>query len=181
MNWLAENTLAIWALGAVALTLALVVYFQTGTRNSQYTVATVVLVTAALLMTESMLETPREAVARTLDEITAAVRANDVPAVLQHIAPTAAELRKEIESAMPLATIERAAIIGTPQIVVGAGDDPTTATVKCRVFVHGTLRNGGMKGGNMANCNVDMIREGDRWLVSGYTADQDWRRAVGPR
>ena len=181
MNWLAENALAIWAVGAVALTMALVVYFQTGTRNSQYAVAIVVLVTAALLATESMLESPREAVARTLDEIAAAVRANDMPAVLRYIAPTAAELRKEIETAMPLATIERAAIIGTPQIMLDPSDEPTQATVQCRVFVHGALKNGGMKGGQIAACNIVMERDGDRWLVSSYTADQDWRRATGGR
>jgi len=181
MNWLAENALVVWAIGAIALTMAVIVYFQTGSRGSQYGIVAVVLVTAALLVTESMLETPREAVARTLDEIAAEVRSNDVPGVLSYISLSAASLRKEIETAMPLATIERAAILGTPQITVGPGDDPTQATVACRVFVHGTLKGGGHKGGEMAACNVIMSREGDRWLVTSYSADKDWRRATGSR
>ncbi len=65
MNWLAENSLAIWMLGTVALTLALVIYFQTRTNRALYGVAAVVIVTAALLLTSWLIETPREAVERT--------------------------------------------------------------------------------------------------------------------
>jgi ketosteroid isomerase-like protein len=179
MNWLAENALAIWAVGAVALTMALVVYFQLGTRNSQLAVVAVVLVTAALLVVEAMIETPREAVARTVDEIAAAVRANDMPGVLSYIAPTATTLRQEIETAMPLATIERAAVLGTPQIELAPGEPPTEAFVVCRVFVQGTLKQGGMRGGQAAACTVTFARDGERWLVTDYTSDRDWRRAVG--
>jgi hypothetical protein len=177
MNWLAESALWIWAIGALALAMALVVYFQTGTRGSQLGVLVVVLVTALLLVTEAVLETPREAVARTLDEIAAAVRANDMPGVLSYVSPTAANLRQEVETAMPLVTIERAAIVGTPRIELDPAE--TRATVNCRVFVHGTQRSGGMKGGQIAACQATFVREGDRWLVTGYTADQDWRRALG--
>jgi hypothetical protein len=180
MNWLAENALAIWAIGAVALTMALIVYFQTRTSKSLLAIALVVLVTSALLVTEHVLESPREAVARTLDEVAAAVRANDVPRVLSYIDPSAVQLRQEIEQAMPQVVIERAAIIGHPLISFDVDGDPRQADVECRGFVQGTLRNG-MKGGQMADCKVNLIKQGDRWLVTDYSADKDWRNATGVR
>jgi hypothetical protein len=179
MNWLAENALVIWAIGAVALTMALVVYTQTRSQGSLLAIVLVVVVTGALLILENALESPREAVARTLDEIAVAVRTNDMPRVLSYIDPAAAQLRKEIETAMPLATIERAAIVGEPMITVGPNGDPTQARVECRAFVQGALKNSGMKGGQMANCIVTLTKQGDRWMVTEYAADQDWRRAAG--
>jgi hypothetical protein len=178
MNWLAENALAIWAIGAIALSMALVVYFQTRSPRSQLAMVLVVVVTAGLLIAEHLLESPREAVARTLDEIASAVRSNDMPLVLSYIDPAAAQLRNEIETAMPLATIEWAGIIGEPLITLDPADEPTQAHVECRVIVHGTLNRGGMKGGQMAHCIVNFTRQGDRWLVLDYAADKDWRSAV---
>jgi len=179
MNWLAENALVIWAAGAVALTMALVVYWQTRTPRAQMAIAVVVLVTAALLVAEKWIETPREAVRRTLDEIAAAVRENDMPAVLRYISPQAANLRRDVETAMPRVTIGAAGIIGTPQIGVDLTVNPAQATVEGRGFIEGTLKRDGMKVRQMAQMTVTFVRDGDRWLVTGYTADKDWRSAVG--
>jgi hypothetical protein len=178
MNWLAEDAIWIWAAGAVALTLALVVYFQTGTRNSQYGVLAVILVTAALLVTEFLIETPREAVARTLDEIAAAVRANDMPAVLGYISPTAATLRQEVETAMPEVTIDMAAIRGA-RINVYESAVPPEAQVECAVFVVGTVKRNRIRGGRQVAVRLTMVHENGRWLVKDYTADQDWRNVIG--
>jgi hypothetical protein len=181
MSWLAENALVIWALGAVALTMAFIVYFHSRSPESQVAVLLVVIITGALLVTEHLLESPREAVARTLDEIAAAVRQNDVSSVLSHIDPAAVQLRKEIETAMPLVDIEKAAILDTPIITLDPPGDPLQAQVDCRAFVHGTLKRGGMKGGQMAHCQVIFTKQGDDWLVSDYSADKDWRQAAGAR
>src|SRR5437762_8109167 len=133
MTWLAENSLAIWMIGAIALTMALIVYFQTRTNGALFGVAGVILVTAALLLVSWLIETPREAVERSLYELAATVEANDVKGALGYLAPSAApQLRKDIETLMPLVRIERARIIGSPEIELEAGPNPTTATVKCR-------------------------------------------------
>jgi hypothetical protein len=179
MTWLAENALMIWALGAIALTMSLIVYVQTRSTGSQLAVALVILVTAALLVAERLIETPREAVRRTLDEIAAAVRENDMPGVLRYVAPQAANLRQEVETAMPLATIEAAGIIGTPQIDVDLTANPARAKVDGRGFVQGTINRSGFKGGQMAQVQLTLIRDGQRWLVVDYTSDTDWRAAVG--
>jgi hypothetical protein len=178
MSWLVENPLAIALLGAIALALTLVVYYETRSPKSFAAAGVVVLLTGALLVAERYLETPREAVERTLDEIAAAVRDNDVPLVLAYIDPSATALRKDVETGMPDVDVERATIIGTPLVELRPDGHPTTATVKCRGFVYGTLRRNGMKGGQTAELTVTFARDGDRWLVTDYTSDQDWRRVL---
>ena len=48
MNWLAENALPIWVGGAVALTMAFIVYLQTRTNGALLGIVAVIVVTAAL-------------------------------------------------------------------------------------------------------------------------------------
>jgi hypothetical protein len=176
MMWLAENELVIWIAGAVALTMALVVYWQTRSALAQGAVAAVVIITAALLVFERLVETPREAVERTLEEIVIAVRTNDMPGVLRNISRSAVALRADVEKAMPLVTIDRANTIGSILIDVDPNSPAQEATVKGRGFIHGTIRSNGMVAGQTAEFTVTFVREGDRWLLVDYAADKDnWR------
>jgi hypothetical protein len=180
MNWLAENALPIWMGGAVALTLALVVYLQTRTNKALFGMGLVAAITGALLAAEWLLETPREAVERRLYELAAAVEANDVPATLAFLAPSAdVRIREDVEELMPLVHVERARIIGTPQIDVPEGARPTTATVECRGIVIATVKQSGMKGGQDDRLTLHWVRDGDRWLVESYTSNRNWHRALG--
>ena len=180
MNWLADNSLAIWMGGAVALTLSLVIYSQLRTNKALAGIGGVVGVTAALLALEWWLETPREAVERTLYELAAAVEANDVPGALRFVAPTAdKQIRSDIESMMPLVTIERARVIGSPDITLDDGPTPATATVKCRGIVVATTKKNGMKGGADDELTLTFVRDGERWLVESYTSERNWNRALG--
>ena len=122
MNWLAENTLTICMIGAVALAMAVFVYFQTRTNGALYGVLGVILLTAVLVLTSWLIETPREAVERSLYELAATVEANDVKGALGYLAPSAdPQLRKDVETLMPLVQIDRARIIGTPEIDLEGG------------------------------------------------------------
>jgi hypothetical protein len=180
IHWLAENALPIWMGGAVALTMALVVYLQTRTNKVLFGMAAVVAITAALLAAEWLMETPREAVERRLYELAATVEANDVPGTLAFLAPTAdKEIREDVETLMPLVDIERARVVGTPQIEVAEGSQPATATVQCRGIIVATVRKSGMKGGQDDQLTMHWVRSGDRWLVESYTSKRNWHRAVG--
>lgn len=178
MNWLADNALPIWMGGAVALTMALIVYFQTRTNKSLLGVAAVIGVTAALLAAEWLIETPREAVERSLYELAATVEANDVSGALSYLAPSAnSQIRKDVETLMPLVRIERARVIGTPQIDVD--DGANSATVQCRGIIVAVNKQDGMKGGAEDRLTMNWIRQGDRWLVESYASQRNWNRAVG--
>ena len=178
MNWLAENSLPIWSVGAVALTMVLVAYFHTRSAAALGSIVAVCVVTAALLAVEHFVETPREAVERTLYELAAAVEANDVSAALSFVATSATPaIRKEIERQMPQVKIERARVIGTPKIEVGA--TAMTATVQCRGLILAVIKQNGMKGGAEDEVTLDFVKNGDRWLVENYTSKHNWDRA-GP-
>lgn len=180
MNWLAENALPIWVGGAVALTMAVVVYLQTRTNGAMAAIGAVVAITAAILTAEWLMETPREAVERTLYELAAAVEANDVQRALTFLAPTAdARIRDDVETLMPLVTIERARIIGTPKIDVAEVSDPNSATVECRGIIVATVKQDGMNGGQEDRLTMNWVKSGDRWLVESYTSKRNWNRALG--
>ena len=66
MNYLAENAIVIWMSGAVLVTMAGVVYWQTRAGAALLAMLAAVLTTASLLVAEHLIETPREAVDRTL-------------------------------------------------------------------------------------------------------------------
>src|SRR4051794_23238530 len=180
MPWLAENTLAILMIGAVALAMAVFVYFQSRTNGALYGVLGVILLTAVLALTSWLIETPREAVERSLYELAATVEANDVKGTLGYHAPKVdAELRKDVETLMPLVKIERARVIGTPEIVIEGGTKADSATVKCRGVVLAVNKKDGMKGGAEDHLVLKWILRDNRWLVESYTSQKNWNRAVG--
>jgi hypothetical protein len=180
MNYLAENALPIWAAGAVALTMALIVYLQTRTTEAMLAIAVIIGVVGGLLLVEHFMETPREAVERTLYELAATVEANDVTGALGYLASSAdTQIRNDIETLMPLVNIERARIIGSPKIEVEDGAEPAAATVTCRGIIVATVKQNGMKGGAQDDLVITWVRDGDRWLVKDYVAKKNWNRAVG--
>jgi hypothetical protein len=180
MNWFAENTLTIGMIGAVALAMAVFVYSQTRTNGALYGVFGVILLTAMLLLTSWLIETPREAVERSLYELAATVEANDVKGALSYLAPSAdPQLRTEDETLKPLVRIERARIIETPQIEMEGGVSPTSAAVKCRGMIQAVNKQNGMKGGAVDQLVLKWVLLNKRWLLESYTSQKNWNRAVG--
>jgi hypothetical protein len=180
MNYLAENALPIWAGGAVVLTMTIIVYLQTRTCGALLAIVIVLALAGGLLLAEHLMETPREAVERTLYELANTVEANDVDRALRFLASTApTQIRHDVETLMPLVEIERANIIGSPKIEVEPGNDPDSATVTCRGFIVATLKQNGMKGGAEDELTMTWIRQGNRWLVEDYVVKKNWNRAAG--
>lgn len=180
MNWLAENTLTLVMIGAVALAMAVFVYFQTRTNGALYGALGVILLTAVLVLASWLIETPREAVERSLYELAATVEANDVKGALGYISPSAnPELRKDVETLMPLVRIDRARIIGTPEIVLEGGANNNSATVKCRGVILAINKKDGMKGGAEDHLVLKWVLRDKRWLLESYVSQKNWNRAVG--
>jgi hypothetical protein len=181
IQYLAENSLPIWMGGAVAFTMALVAYLQTRGTTALLSMVAVLAIAATLLVTERMIETPAEAVERTLYELAATVEANDVAGTLRFIslnpAPNAKVLRKDIEAVMPQVRIERARLIGVPQIEIR--DDGNSALVECRGIVFAVRRSDGMKGGGEDRFTMEWVRSDDRWLLRDYISQKHWERALG--
>ena len=178
MNFLADNAIAIWMGGAVALTAAAVVFSMRRTMGALAAMLAVGSVTAALLVVEHVIETPREAVERTLDELAAAIEADDLPGVLTFIAPGANQVRTDAETLMPLVIVERARVTGTPEITVDETTQPPTATVRCQGLAEVTVRQNGIRGPYVDRVTIQFVADGDRWLIEDYTPAHDWHRAA---
>lgn len=177
MDWLAENALPIWVCGAVAMTMALIVFFQTRSSGALLGIVAVLGATTVMLLLERVLETPREAVERTLYELAATVEANDVQGTLAYLAPTVdPKLRDDVESLMPQVRIERARIVGTPRIEVQDEAGTQIALVQCRGLIIATHRQNGMKGGQEDVLTMTWILRNGRWLLQSYTSKRDWNR-----
>lgn len=178
MNYLAENALPIWVGGAVLLTLAVVVYSQLRNTASLIAILVVLLLTATLLVVEHLIITPREAVERTLYDLAAAIEADDLPGVLRFIAPQSAEVRSDAETLMPLVDVEKARILGTPEITVNETGQPATATVNCQGLVDVTVKQNGMKTPYTDHVQIHFVESNSAWLIESYTPKRDWRRAA---
>lgn len=180
MNWLAENALPIWIVGAIALTMAFIVFIQTRASGALVAMIAIVAITAGLLLLERHFETPREAVERSLYEVADRVENNDVNGALSYLAPTAdTAIRKEIVETMPQFEFEVANVLGEPKIEVDPAGN--SATVECRGVVVGKLRRDGMKVGADDRLTLQWIRQGDRWLIESYTSQENWGRAANRR
>jgi hypothetical protein len=177
MRWLAENALPIWFGGAIALTMASVVYFQTRAKGSLYGILGVISVTAALLLFNRLVETPREAAEHALYQLAATVEANDVPGALAQMAPSAnPELRRDVETLMPQVRIERARVIGSPDVELSP--DENSATIQCRGIILAVNKRDGMKGGGDDRMVLRWVRQGERWLLESYKSQKDWNGAL---
>lgn len=177
MTWLAENALPIWIGGAIALTMAGIVYFQTRSKGAFNAVLGVIGVTAALLLFNWLVETPREAVEHSLYHLAVTVEANDVAGALAQLSPTAdKQLRNDVETLMPQVQIEMARILGEPQIDLST--DETTATVKCQGFIMATNKRDHMKGEGTDRFVLQWVHRGDRWLLESYTSQKNWNGAA---
>ena len=134
MTWFAENTLVVLMTGLVALAMAIFVWFQTRTKEAIYGVLGVAVATAVLALLSWLIETPREAVERSLYELAATVEANDVQGTLAYFAASARpQFRKDVETLMPQVKIERARVVSDPEIAMDGANK--SATVKCRGIV----------------------------------------------
>ncbi len=180
MNWLAENALTLLMVGAVALAMAVFVFFQTRTSGALYGVLGVILVTAVLVLTSWLIETPREAVEHSLYNLAATVEANDVKGALSYLSPSAdPQLRKDVETLMPLVKIERARILNTPEIELQGTPQINSATVKCQGVILAVNRKDGMKGGAEDHLVLKWVLRDGRWMLESYTSHKNWGRAVG--
>jgi hypothetical protein len=171
MSWLAEDPLPIWLVGALLLTAALVVYLQLRSIWSLWIIAGVVVLVVGLTLVEQFWITPREAVAQTLEEVLAAVEADDLPTTLSYLSQFAVDVRSDAETLMPRLVIERARAIDTPKITVNGED----ATVEFRALFKARDRQSGHDGGYMDDVTVGFVHEDERWLIRDVRPAKPWR------
>lgn len=175
VSYLVESPLPILVAGAIGLTVGVMVYLSTRTRGSQIAIGVILLATLAGVLVERWVETPREEVARTLQQLLDAVESNDVPGVLSQLSPQAGDVRSDAETLMPRLDIERANSAGEVEITLDDERNPTQATAKFKGFIVATDKASGIRGAYNDGVTVVMDRAGDRWLVRECIPERNWR------
>ena len=168
--------LPVLVVGAIGLTIAIMVYLTTGSRGSQTAIGIVLLLTLGGLLTEWWIETPREQVATTLQQLLDEIETNDLPGVLSYLSPNAGDVRSDAETLMPKLKIDRANSAGEVEITLDDESNPTEATAKFKGFIVATDISSGIRGGYNDGVTVLFERADNRWLVREVIPEVDWRR-----
>ena len=168
MNWLWESPwtiVSVVALLEVALAVALL---RTGRALLLAAIAGVAVLGGVLLFVERMILTDREQVEATLDDLSATLVTNDVPAVLRFIAPSATEVRALAERTLPEVKVNEARVGGDLEIKVDERAIPQTAEASFTGVFSVALRRGTLPHDKIVRrFRVKFVKQQDRWLIAG--------------
>jgi hypothetical protein len=174
MPVLFENPLAIAVVGGLFATFALVVFLARRSLASLVALGGIIAVTLLLMLIERLVVSDREQVETGVDSVLAAVEANDLPTVLTWIDPAAVSVRADVQALMPLVKVDKARAMGEIEVTINDAANPPTAMSRFRAFLDGVHGSSGMRVAYFnQQVDVDWVKQGDRWLINGYTAYYD--------
>ncbi len=176
MALLLESPLAVAAIGLLLVTMAAMAHSQLRTGKSFGMLVLALLLAVGAFLGERFWQTPAEQIHGTIAEFFDAIKANDLPAVLMLIDPSATEMRSDAETLLPMFRVEAAGEGGEVRIEI-RGTDTATANLKPLIKVQ--HRQSGTTGAYFDGLRIDFVRRGDRWLATGYQAAKDWRSEAG--
>lgn len=171
MNLLLENPLPIWAAGVVLTTLCLVLVLARRSLASILVLGAVIALTLVLVLAERMVVTDREQVEATLSQLTDAIEANDLTAVLALMDPTATNVRTDAEKLMPQVKVRDAGAT-TVRVELDETSVPLRATSFFRGRVDGVHSRSGARLFFFDQVEIDWQKTGDRWLIVDYRVYQ---------
>ncbi len=127
-----------------------------------------ILIIAILVGLSIFIETPREQLTRSVNQLAMAVQRNDVKALLEHVSPNALEIRQAAEREMQDTKFIHCWIAKIHEIQIDETKSPPQARVNLALIadveqsVHGTGR-------GRVQLWLDMQKEPDgEWRVTGY-------------
>lgn len=160
-----ESPVTLGVLGAVLAIMALVVWIKGGYLAALYTALGLILLTVALVLLSIRVETDREAITSVLDDVADAVQRNDLPAVLEHILPSAATSLRRAKTEFPTYHFTEARITGIKGIEV----DRTRHSAIAEFYVVVSLdANGNQVSGYREFVRAYFVQRDDKWLVNNY-------------
>lgn len=178
MTWLFEDPTWWWVGGAALLAMLAVALVQTGRGALLGAMGGVVALTALGLAVEWLVVTPREEIEASLEDLRAALEANDLPGVLAGLHPQAGALRQEAESRLPGMEVQEARVSGLE--VEFDPRDPSLAQARFFGRIHFRDPSGQVPYENMVRKFVlTFQQQNGRWLVTDYRMD-DMAPGLGP-
>ena len=173
MTFFTENGLGIAVIGGLAITLTLVFFMTRRSGESLGALAAAVAATIGLLAIEWFVQTDREQVAAAVHGIYGAIDRNDVDGVLALIDPGATQIRADAQAVMPQYKVENAGSGRNIEVTLNEAANPMTATSSSRAFVNGTHAQAGHIPYVNQRVDLEWVKSGEGWLLTGYTAYHD--------
>lgn len=168
MNVLYEQPLTILALGALSVAAALFALIKTGRIGFLYGAVGLIALTALLLIVERRTITIKEELRGVLDDISTDLTADNVPAVLDHIAPAAEDIRDKAEKILKQVRVDRVSIKPNLKVTPKNGDANHVVATFNAVAV-GSERRGVVKDQPSPQFfTVEFVRDGDAWRILTY-------------
>lgn len=169
-----ESPWPILVIGIAIEAVLAILLLRTGLGRFLWAMLGVAVLTLAALMVERLVVTEREAVTDTIDACVAAIEANDLNRLLEHVSPSAMQPRADAR--WVLGRFEfRMARISNLEFTINRLTSPPTAKAKFKALAAATDRQGEVPYQSLSGVvTVTLRKEGGRWLVADYD-----RSAVG--
>jgi hypothetical protein len=163
-----ESPWPILAIGIVIEAVLAMMLLRTGQGRILWAILGVAPVVALGVLIEWAVVTDGEAIADTLYACAAAVEANDIEGLLEHISPSAEKTRADARLVLSQFEMRMARIRGL-EIAVDRAAKPPTAKAEFVAFGKGRSRTETLPyDHDTRRVIVNLRREGDRWLVVDY-------------
>lgn len=160
-----ESPVTLGVVGGLFVIMALVVWIKAGYSAALYTAIALLLLTIVLVVVSIRIRTDRELIKWVLDDVAAAVQRNDLPTVLKHILPSAADSVRRAKNEFPSYHFTEARITGIKGIEV----DNTRQTAIAEFYVVVSLdANGNQVNGYRAFVRTYFVKRDGKWLVNNY-------------
>jgi hypothetical protein len=172
-----ESPWSILVIGLAAEAILAVILVRTGRGVLLAAMAAVAVAVGIGLLVERLVVTDRKLVAQTIDGAAAALEANDLPRLLELLAPDAAETRQAASQVLQEGEFIQVRIYGLEVNVVRT-TSPPTARATFNVIATGKDRRGvlGQQPLPPFKLIVRLRWESGRWLITGHEFVEDPRR-----
>jgi hypothetical protein len=173
MNWIFDQPYLIVLLSVALLSVLAIGWVMSGQKMLLYALIGCGLLAVALLITERMVTTDREAIEATLQQMARDVASNQPNNITRHISPTAPQLVSKANAELPNYRFTSLRITKIHEIKVSDAAQPKTAVVEFNIVASGTFSAGGE---TLADADIprwvqlDLIKDEDgQWRVRDYS------------
>ena len=173
MTEIMERPFLIVVVGAAVAAVLFFFWTQIRRRELLWFMLVVLLATLSMLAVERTVQTDREAIRATLQQIASLVENNDFSAALDFVHASSKGAHDRAEAELNVLRFERAQIKQNLEIEVAKGTAPPRATATFNAVVVLSEGNGGRYVGRPipVYLEVKLLKEGVRWQVVDFTAD----------
>ncbi len=167
-----EHEVLVGVFGLVVAGLMGYTGLQIGQSKLMIAALAIAAATIALVVTSFQIDTDREQIQRSMEEIATALRANDYEKVFTYLHPNASEGIYHAKSEIPNYKFSRASISNVREIRINERTDPMTAISDFVALFSVSSE----KGRQLYDADVNVLRNvkvywmksGDRWLIRDY-------------